>query len=248
MQQYIVKPSDTLFLIAKEFDVPLAQLIKANPQITNPNLIYEGQTILIPNLPEIPDQIGIIETNALNIIDDIVMADWQSAYGRIGNIRTAMNNVTPILQEAEVPNHVISGLNTAIRALEQNILQRKTFSAISQANRITQLIADALDYFNVIIPTDLRRLAFFARQIIVNVEQNDWEEARENHKRAMIVWQRIRPELADGYVSDVSNFEQVMNDLEASMDRMDYQGAINNAARMLELIDVLAYDFEQLYT
>jgi len=248
MQQYIVKPKDTLFLIAKEFDVPLAQLINANPQITNPNLIHEGQTIIIPDLPPIPDQIGIIETNALNIIDDIIMADWQSANSRVNQIRTVMNDLVPILQAAQVPNDVTFGLNAAIRILEQNILQRRAFSAISQANHITQLIADALDFFNVIIPTDVMRLAFFARQIIVNVEQNDWAEAYQNYRRALTVWQRIRPELESAYVSDVSDFDQVFNALNESIDRRDYQAAINNANRMLELTDVIAADFEQLYT
>jgi LysM repeat protein len=248
MQQYVVKPNDTLFLIAKEFDVPLAQLIKANPQIENPNLIYEGQTIIIPDMPSIPEQIAVVETEAMNVIEDIIMGDWDSAYDRINVIRTAMNNLTPILREAEVPNNVITGMTTAIRTLEQNILQRRTFSALSQANRITQLIADALDFFNVIIPTDLRRLAFFARQMIINVEQNDWNEALQNYRRAMTVWERIRPELEEAYGTDVMNFNQVMNDILASIDRRDYQTAINNAVRMLELINVLADRFEQMYT
>ena len=248
MQQYTVKPNDTLFLIAKEFDVPLAQLIKANPQIENPNLIYEGQTIIIPDMPTVPEQVSFIETNAMNTMEDIIMAEWISAYNRINEVRTAMNNLIPALQEAQVPGSVISGLNSAIRTLEQNILQRRTFSALSQANRITQLLADALDYFNVIIPTDVRRLAYFARQMIINVEQNDWDEARQNYRRAMSVWEKIKPELANSYARDVADFDQVLNDINASADRRDYRLAINNAVRMLELINVLASDFKQLYT
>lgn len=248
MQQYIVKPNDTLFLIAKEFDVPLAQLINANPQIANPNLIHEGQTIIIPDLPPIPDQMGTLESNALSIIEDIIMGDWQSAIGRVNTIRTTMNGLVPILQAAQVPNDVVFGMNAAIRTLEQNLLQRRTFSAISQANHITQLIADALDFFNVIIPTDIMRLAFFARQIIVNVEQNDWAEAFQNYRRALAVWQRIKPELERGYAGDVSDFDQAFNAVNESMDRRNYQAAINNANRMLELINVITADFEQLYT
>jgi len=248
MQQYIVKPNDTLFLIAKEFDVPLAQLINANPQITNPNLIHEGQTIIIPDLPPVPDQLGIMETSALNIIEDIIMGDWQGASGRVNTIRTTMNELVPVLQAAKVPNDVVFGLNAAIRTLEQNLLQRRTFPAISQANGITQLIADALDFFNVIIPTDVMRLAFFARQIILNVEQNDWAEAHQNYRRALAVWQRIRPELEAAYVRDVSDFDQAFTALNESTDRKNYQAAINNANRMLELMNVITADFEQLYT
>lgn len=248
MQQYVVKPNDTLFLIAKEFDVPLAQIIAANPQITNPNMIDVGQTIIIPDMPEIPDQIRMIETAAIDVINDIIMADWVSAGRRVDEIRTAMNEVVPMMQEAQVPDHVIFGLNTAIRTLEQNLLQRRAFPAISQANRLTQLIADVLDYFNVIIPTDVLRLAFFARQIIINVEQNDWPEAYQNYRRALNVWERLSPELAPAYGGDVTSMNRAFEDLNAAIDRRDYQAAINSTGRILELINVIAADFEQLYT
>lgn len=45
---YTVRPGDSLFLIAQRFGVPLPALIAANPQITNPNLIFPGQVICIP--------------------------------------------------------------------------------------------------------------------------------------------------------------------------------------------------------
>ncbi|OEH84397.1 hypothetical protein BHU72_09260 [Desulfuribacillus stibiiarsenatis] len=45
---YVVKPGDTMYKIAKRFNVPLEVLIAANPQISNPDLIYPGQIIMIP--------------------------------------------------------------------------------------------------------------------------------------------------------------------------------------------------------
>ena len=47
---YVVKPGDTMYSIAKYFNVPLDMLIAANPQVTNPDLIYPGQVIMIPTL------------------------------------------------------------------------------------------------------------------------------------------------------------------------------------------------------
>ena len=46
-----VKKGDTLSHIAKQNGVSLKALIKANPQIANPNLIKPGQDIHIPNQP-----------------------------------------------------------------------------------------------------------------------------------------------------------------------------------------------------
>lgn len=47
-QLYTVKPGDSLFFIAKHFNIPLQSLINANPQITDPNTIFPGQVICIP--------------------------------------------------------------------------------------------------------------------------------------------------------------------------------------------------------
>ncbi len=54
MLPYVVHQGDTLSGIAQNFGVSLAALEAANPQITNPNLIFPGQVILIPVNPPPP--------------------------------------------------------------------------------------------------------------------------------------------------------------------------------------------------
>ncbi len=45
---YVAKSGDSMGTIAKTFNKTLSKLISANPQISNPNLIYSGQRINIP--------------------------------------------------------------------------------------------------------------------------------------------------------------------------------------------------------
>lgn len=47
-QTYAVNRGDTLWAIAQRFQVSLAALIKSNPRIENPNIIYPGQVINLP--------------------------------------------------------------------------------------------------------------------------------------------------------------------------------------------------------
>jgi L,D-transpeptidase ErfK/SrfK len=47
-----VKRGETLAVIARNYRVSLQRILAANPQITNPNLIYIGQIIQIPGLPD----------------------------------------------------------------------------------------------------------------------------------------------------------------------------------------------------
>lgn len=54
-QLYTVRAGDTMFQIAQRFGISLQRLIDANPQITNPNLIFPGQVICIPTgIPPCP--------------------------------------------------------------------------------------------------------------------------------------------------------------------------------------------------
>jgi len=46
--EYVVQPGDTMFLIAQRYGVSLDELIKANPQIRNPDVIFPGEVIHIP--------------------------------------------------------------------------------------------------------------------------------------------------------------------------------------------------------
>ena len=48
---YVVQANDTLQGIADRFGVTLAAIVKAN-KITNPNIIYKGQKLIIP--PKVP--------------------------------------------------------------------------------------------------------------------------------------------------------------------------------------------------
>ncbi|MDD3653885.1 MAG: LysM peptidoglycan-binding domain-containing protein [Desulfotomaculaceae bacterium] len=51
---YTIRAGDTLFLIAQRNGISLNDLIAANPQIKDPDLIYPGQVITIPEAPAQP--------------------------------------------------------------------------------------------------------------------------------------------------------------------------------------------------
>lgn len=45
---HTVRKGDTLWALAKRYGVELSALIRANPQIKNPNLIYPGEAVRVP--------------------------------------------------------------------------------------------------------------------------------------------------------------------------------------------------------
>jgi len=50
---YIVKPGDTLWKISVRYQVGLSEIIAANPQFSNPNLIYPGNKVTVPLYTEV---------------------------------------------------------------------------------------------------------------------------------------------------------------------------------------------------
>ncbi|MDF2854883.1 MAG: hypothetical protein K0Q87_734 [Neobacillus sp.] len=48
-QIYTVQPGDSLWKIAVRYQVGISEIIAANPQFRNPNLIYPGDKVTIPN-------------------------------------------------------------------------------------------------------------------------------------------------------------------------------------------------------
>ncbi|MCQ6275090.1 L,D-transpeptidase family protein [Bacillus sp. V3B] len=48
---HTIKRGETLYSISRDYRVSLAQLLTANPSITNQNIIQAGQILVIPGLP-----------------------------------------------------------------------------------------------------------------------------------------------------------------------------------------------------
>lgn len=46
--EYTIQSGDSLYQLSIKFGIPLAELMAANPQLQNPDLIYSGQIITIP--------------------------------------------------------------------------------------------------------------------------------------------------------------------------------------------------------
>lgn len=63
--QYIVKPNDTLWKIAVKYQIGVKEIIQANSQLPNPDMIYPNQKINIPNI----DQTKGVESQVLTIVN-----------------------------------------------------------------------------------------------------------------------------------------------------------------------------------
>lgn len=80
-QVYTVKSGDTMWKIAVKYEVGISEIISANPQIKNPNLIYPGQKINIPKIDDVKSQenevIRLVNVERAKYGLPALKANWQ---------------------------------------------------------------------------------------------------------------------------------------------------------------------------
>lgn len=65
---HTVVPGDSMWKIAVKYQMGLSEIISANPQISNPDLIYPGQKINIPSLDE---GVSSYEKEVIRLVNEI---------------------------------------------------------------------------------------------------------------------------------------------------------------------------------
>jgi uncharacterized YkwD family protein/spore coat assembly protein SafA len=80
---YTVVSGDSMWKIAVKYQVGVSEIIAANPQITNPSMIYPGQQLTIPTM----NDIKAIENKVVDLVNQVrvssglppLVNDWQLA-------------------------------------------------------------------------------------------------------------------------------------------------------------------------
>ena len=65
---HTVEKGDTMWKVAAKYEVGTSEVIEANPQISNPNLIYPGQIL---TLPEVNSSVLTFENEVIRLVNEI---------------------------------------------------------------------------------------------------------------------------------------------------------------------------------
>ncbi len=101
---HTVVAGDTMWKLAVKYQVGTSEIIKANSQITNPNLIYPGQTLNIPTL-------------------DTSVSAYETEVVRLVNVQRSQNGLAPLTMNWE--------LSRVARYKSQDMVDKKYFSHTS---------------------------------------------------------------------------------------------------------------------
>lgn len=73
---HIVKGGDTMWKIAVQYEVGVSEIIDANTQIENPDLIYPGQVLAVPN---VDSEVLAFESEVIRLVNEIRVENGLSA-------------------------------------------------------------------------------------------------------------------------------------------------------------------------
>ena len=139
--RHTVNRGDTLYSVARRYGVSLQRLIAANPQLTNPNRIYPGQTIVIPtdgrNLREITVNGYITDAGDSTLNATLPYLTFLSPFSYRSDI---LGNLTPTFNL----NVTLSGAQRTANLLTlTNLLEEGGFSSqIAHAILTDQTVQD----------------------------------------------------------------------------------------------------------
>ncbi|WP_409978355.1 SafA/ExsA family spore coat assembly protein [Anoxybacteroides tepidamans] len=124
---YVVQPGDSLWKIAVRYQVGLSEIIEANPQFSNPHLIYPGQKVYVPIL----DDVKQIENEVVRLTNQQrakyglppLQIDWQLA--RVARYKSAdMRNKNYFSHQSPTygsPFTMIKNFGISYRTAAENI-------------------------------------------------------------------------------------------------------------------------------
>jgi len=240
--QYIVLPGDNLYKIAQLFGIPIELLIAANPQIKNPYNLTVGQEIIIPKMQmpmTAPRQLDTLESNLEDIIDDINNNDWQKATIKMNEIYNNFYVLKPMLQAHMISKDVITNMENEIIKLQSAVESKNAYQTKVHANLITGYIPDILDFYKVEIPTDVPRLEYLGRAIILDIENNDWDSANANFQKANKIWDVLQTKLNNTYIDLINYGNQIISILKQSIISKDAKKTTSILIDLLNKIDAL---------
>lgn len=195
-------------------------------------------------LPAIPSELDALESGAEDIIDQINSGDWAQAQSTVNAMKQYLADLEPSFRAAGVPEALVNEIRTRLTMLEAQVRAKNAHAAKVQANAITRVIPDIYDHYRVTVPTDLGRLDYLGREILLNVEKGDWAAARNTAAEVLRIWTRLKPTLNAAAQKSAADFESTVNALIADVGRQDSAATTRDANALLDKVDVL----EQAYT
>jgi hypothetical protein len=187
----------------------------------------------------VPDEMNSVEEAAEDSIDMVFTGNWDKVAADADSIEEDWQAFLSSEGAGGVSDAQKQDMANAIEALRLAADLRDGIDARQAANNVSEVAIDVFDLFQVRIPTDVGRLDYLERQVIIDAELKDWDGVVADVQRVKETFERVRGDVdAAGGSAETDTFEESVNKQERLAAAHDVSVA-DEANLALELVDAL---------
>ena len=191
----------------------------------------------------VPQTVLDIEGDAEDAIDQVFGGRWDRVGTGAGSLEENWNDFLASPEASGVTAEQKSAMDKAIADLSAAAQSQDALAARQAANDVSKVIVDIFDLFEHQVPSDIGRLDWQERQVLIDVDRGDWAAVAAGLALMRQTFNRAKP----GVIA--AGGEREVADFEASLNQQDQLAAAQDSAIVdegnvaLELVD----DLERVY-
>ena len=191
-----------------------------------------------------PKPLDELEAQSEDLIDIVPGGKWDQVASDVGSIDTAWAAYQPLGAAAGAPAAILTGMGTAIAALDTASHGKDPTGTMQAANDLSAGVVELYGLYDVGRPVGIGRLDVIGRQIVLDAAAKDQTKVQRQIAAAAAQVAAIEADLAahDGKkVIDESH--RLLAAMTAAAAKQDYATVTAKANDFLEAVDSM----EQLY-
>jgi hypothetical protein len=205
------------------------------PTRTQPQAVAEGGSV--------PQTILDMENDAEDAIDQVLAGRWDRVGNDAGSLADTWKEFIASSDASGVTADQRGTMEKAISDLAAAAQSQDALAARQAANNVSKVIVDVFDLFQHKVPSDIGRLDWQERQVLIDADRSDWNAVTGDLAQLRQTFNRAKPGVlaADGE-REAADFEASLNEQDRLAAAQD--PAIGDEANVaLELVD----DLEGVY-
>ncbi|NMB43060.1 MAG: DUF4363 family protein [Clostridiales bacterium] len=216
---------------------------KVEDQVEEKNKEYVGP--IKNSFETVPESLEDVKDKAEDIIDDVSEQDWASANEELTKLERNWENYKVISKEVNLSKDQIDEFNTDLNNLKKFIQEKKQYESSLTANKLTLYATNLYELYNPEVPVAVYRLEYYARQVMLTSENNDWEQANVDTQSAMNNWNKLKPQV-DKINPDHSRIiSDTITRLSDAIKKQDSAISREYSVKLLDEVDDLDDDFKR---
>ena len=187
----------------------------------------------------LPKTLVAIEGASEDAIDQVLSKNWTAVSKAEATMAKNWTDFKASSDGSKASADLRKAMDKALADLKTAVATKSELPARQAANDISKAVTDAFDLFPSKIPTDVGRLDYLERQVVIDADSGKWPAVETDLSQTMEVFQRVKPGLvAAGGAKQAASFEASLakqKTLAATKDK----AIITEANTALELVDAI---------